>query len=72
MITVDSAMQVLYTQLCTCTYQAGSHYTITEYANDPMLTSTAKPFILDPTLNTSVLTRGPAAKVYTPAGNIPK
>ena len=72
MKTVDSAMHTLYTQLCTCTYKASSHYTITEYANDPMLTSTARPFTLDPTLNTSVLTRGPAAKVYTPWSLLPK
>ena len=72
MITVDSAMHTLYSQLCTQPYRASAHYTITDYSNDPLLTSTARPFILDPTLNTSVLTRGPAAKVYTTVGNIPK
>ena len=72
MITVDSAMHTLYSQLCTQPYRASAHYTITEYSNDPLLTSTARPFVLDPQLNTSVLTRGPAAKVYTPAGNTPK
>lgn len=72
MITVDSAMHVLYTQLCTQPYKASSHWTISEYSNDPMLTSSTRPFTLDPTLNTSVLTRGPAAKVYTPSGPVPK
>lgn len=72
MITVDSAMQVLYTQLCTSAYKASAHYTISEYSNDPMLASSTKPFVLDPTLNTSVLTGGPAAKVYTPGVLLPK
>ena len=65
MITVDSAMQVLYTQLCTQPYRASAHYTVSEYSNDPLLESKPCEF------KTEVLL-GPAAKVYTPAGLLPK
>jgi len=65
MITVDEAVAVMYKLLCTQPYRATSHYTITEYSNDPLLESKPCEF------KTEVLL-GPAAKVYTPAGNIPK
>jgi hypothetical protein len=65
MITVEEAMHVLYTQLCTQPYRATSHYTVTDYSNDPLLESQPKEF------KTEVLL-GPAAKVYTPSGLIPK
>ena len=58
MITVDSAMQALYEQLCTQPYRARSHYTTSDYSNDPMLESKPSEFKLEVLL-------GPAAKVYT-------
>jgi len=58
MITVDSAMQVLYEQLCTQPYRARSHYTTSDYANDPMLESKPREFKLEVLL-------GPAAKAWT-------
>ena len=65
MITVDSAMQALYEQLCTQPYRASAHYTVTEYSNDPLLNAPPSEF------KTEVLL-GPAAKVYTPSGLLPK
>ena len=65
MITVDEAVAVMYKLLCTQPYRASAHYTVSEYSNDPLLESKPCEF------KTEVLL-GPAAKVYTPSGLLPK
>ena len=65
MITVEEATQVLYRVCCTQPYKASSHYTVSDYANDPLLNAPPSEF------KTEVLL-GPAAKAYTPSGLLPK
>ena len=65
MITSTDAVAVMYKLLSTQPYKASSHYTITEYSNDPLLNAPPSEF------KTEVLL-GPAAKAYTPSGLLPK
>lgn len=66
MITVEEATLTLYRVCCTQPYRDRSHYTITDYSDDPTLLSKHNEF------KTDVLLAGPAAKVYTPSGLLPK
>lgn len=65
MITVDSAMQALYEQLCTSEYKPTASYTTSDYRDNPLLKTQVNQFVKDSTFDVASIQQGPAAGVLT-------